>query len=267
MPRVSHLYLNLLKPSTTHALNRALSNQSINQSRRRHIYIKTFSNLLYSKSLKSLKLTLGVRESTPGNVCLAELGYPGLKPKAQERQYTFFRKHIEKTPPPYQDPLLFAITLCREKRTKSYQFIERITATQENLIVKDLNQRRTTLMQSERSKDKAYVSINPDVKVDPVYLQTSSVSEHVRLNFTRLRCISHNLAIERGRYTRTPREERTCPCGEIQTECHVMFACPLTAVVRTKYSVLGTTETITPALELSKMECRYYFISEVIQTF
>ena len=48
--------------------------------------------------------------------------------------------------------------------------------------------------------------------------------------FTRFRISAHNLAIERGRYTRppTPVEERTCKhCPQqVEDEFHVMMNCP-----------------------------------------
>ena len=40
---------------------------------------------------------------------------------------------------------------------------------------------------------------------------------------------SHNLHIEKGRHSRTPRENRTCICNEeVQTLSHVIFKCPPT---------------------------------------
>ena len=49
------------------------------------------------------------------------------------------------------------------------------------------------------------------------------------LQITRYRAGSHNLLIEKGRHSRTPRENRVCVCDTgIQSLHHVIFSCPLT---------------------------------------
>ena len=52
---------------------------------------------------------------------------------------------------------------------------------------------------------------------------------------TRFRTGSHSLAIETGRYSNTPRENRLCSCGEgIQTVWHVFAECSRTRTIVTK---------------------------------
>ena len=57
--------------------------------------------------------------------------------------------------------------------------------------------------------------------------------EHLRISFSRLRLGSHRLRIETGRWSRLPREDRKCPCGGVQDECHAVLECPLTSDLRT----------------------------------
>ena len=73
----------------------------------------------------------------------------------------------------------------------------------------------------------------------PNMYTNKNISEFDRLVATRIRLSSHELAIEKGRWSRTPRESRLCNCGEIQTEVHVVCFCPITDVVRASYPELN----------------------------
>ena len=42
-----------------------------------------------------------------------------------------------------------------------------------------------------------------------------------------MRLASHHLKIETGRWSRLPREQRLCQCGQVQTEEHVILNCVL----------------------------------------
>ena len=59
--------------------------------------------------------------------------------------------------------------------------------------------------------------------------------EYVRVTLTRFRTSSHRLAIETGRWSRIPPEQRLCDCGRPQTEEHAICTCPLTANVRERF--------------------------------
>ena len=65
------------------------------------------------------------------------------------------------------------------------------------------------------------------------------VEEYQRIAFTKLRLSSHNLAIQRGRWTRQPREQRLCQlCDnhEVQDEAHIIERCHSTDGVWTRHS-------------------------------
>lgn len=80
--------------------------------------------------------------------------------------------------------------------------------------------------------------MNPNLKIHPVYANRNLViPEYKRIAFSRFRLSSHRLAIETGRWSRIPREERFCKCPEksVQTEEHVLCQCSLSKPVRDKY--------------------------------
>ena len=55
-----------------------------------------------------------------------------------------------------------------------------------------------------------------------------NIMEIERELVTRYRTGSHSLSIELGRFSNTPRENRTCRCGSVQTVRHIFFDCELT---------------------------------------
>ena len=56
----------------------------------------------------------------------------------------------------------------------------------------------------------------------------TNLTENERILLTRFRTGSHSLAIETGRFSNTPRENRLCLCGSVQTVLHIFTDCPLT---------------------------------------
>lgn len=197
----------------------------------------TCMNTIY---MKAIKLVLGVRESTPNAICLLEMGVPSLYARIQERQYDFFKKVLRNRNNEEEDPLMFAINLNRERTTKLYQLISRLQNSNTSFIAADIEQRKQDMRNSTKSKDQAYYSMNPDLSVHTFYNCENSIPEYQRIAFTRIRCVSHNLAIERGRWARVPREERLCLCGSVQTEEHVLIHCNLVNNLRTTFSITET---------------------------
>jgi len=56
---------------------------------------------------------------------------------------------------------------------------------------------------------------------------------------TRLRLSSQKLAIETGRWSRIPREDRLCPCSVIQMEEHVICRCPLSDHIQSQFGAVS----------------------------
>ena len=69
------------------------------------------------------------------------------------------------------------------------------------------------------------------------YLDSITDSK-LRREFSRFRLSSHQLAIEKGRYNNTPREQRKCTCcnqNVIENEYHFLLVCQAYRQLRIKY--------------------------------
>ena len=86
--------------------------------------------------------------------------------------------------------------------------------------------------------------MNPDLIQNPMY-SNRFVNELDRINASRIRLSSHNLAIETGRWARKLRENRLCKCGSIQTESHVLIDCVHTNQLRALFPNLDFTNSST----------------------
>ena len=60
--------------------------------------------------------------------------------------------------------------------------------------------------------------------------------------------------IETGRWSRIPRENRLCICGQIQTEEHVLLECVHTEKFRQECSVTGSCSTISDLMNRDENE-------------
>ena len=66
----------------------------------------------------------------------------------------------------------------------------------------------------------------------------SFIDERDRIMFTRLRLSSHNLNVEKGRWSRINREDRLCECGlAVQDESHILLDCPVTSDLRIDFNI------------------------------
>ena len=52
--------------------------------------------------------------------------------------------------------------------------------------------------------------LNPDLEFHDIYKSSVYIPDYLRVAFSRLRLMSHNLKIETGRWSRLPRESRLC---------------------------------------------------------
>ena len=71
---------------------------------------------------------------------------------------------------------------------------------------------------TDSSKRITYMKMNPSFSQHKVY-ESEHVPEYMRISFTRFRLSSHELNIEKGRWSRVPKENRKCLCDQdkIQT--------------------------------------------------
>jgi len=63
-------------------------------------------------------------------------------------------------------------------------------------------------------------------------------------SLNRLRLSSHRFAIDTGRRSRIPRDNRLCSCGAIQTEEHVICFCPLSQSIRSQFDTVEFTSIV-----------------------
>ena len=116
----------------------------------------------------------------------------------------------------YTDPALCEKLLKAEKQATNEEAIRDAFSTDEN------------------SKLGTYMQVNPAL-VKPSY---ENKLEFQRILITRYRTGSHNLTIEKGRFSGMTREQRLCSCNrDIQTIGHVVLHCPLLADVRAIFGI------------------------------
>ena len=111
-----------------------------------------------------------------------------------------------------------------------------------NILFKRLaDQYNQTSMENIRTSTKMKVlSLLKNSMGRETYLQDITNPRH-RQAMSRLRLSGHNLEIERGRYTKTPRNERICKyCDHkgknaVEDETHFLLNCPMFEELRAKY--------------------------------
>ena len=194
---------------------------------------------LYNWAIKQL---LGVRKSTPNDVCYAEAGYPALPDLIRQKQHQYFVKMSNERQGMGDDPLMFAMNLAREANIVPGVSIGNFLSTSvpdSRSLMQNVYER---IAASNGSRYVMYRTINPSFSLHSVYTERHSINDRWRMAFTRFRVSSHNLAIETGRWNRRgrgrlPVEERLCTCGAIQSERHVIEECPLSLSIRQVYNI------------------------------
>jgi hypothetical protein len=176
---------------------------------------------MYASSIRTL---LGVRRTTATDLCLIEAGLQPLAQTVKNAQKRTLVKLMSRTAT-HDDPFETVYRLCRESRTPCARYIDNLLEDRLETIEEKL---RRQIRNSERTKYITYRTLmNPNVTQPDFYAITgeTDLDERRRITTTRFRLSSHNLAIERGRWSRTPRQDRLCPCGQVQDEQHVISDC------------------------------------------
>ena len=189
---------------------------------------------LYNWALKQL---LGVRKTTPNDVCYAEAGYPSLPDLIRFKQHKFYSNMLAERSNMIDDPLVFAIDIARRRNTVMSRTIGGFRDTNVPEMRTLINNVHARIRASSGSRCIVYCSLNPDFAVHSIYKERHTVNDRHRIAFTQFRVSGHSLCIESGRWNRRgrgrlPVEERLCVCGEVQTERHVVEVCPVTADIR-----------------------------------
>lgn len=166
-------------------------------------------NSMYTWYMSVIKAILDVRSTTMKDACLLEMGQPTLKALVLQRQYHFFKHILAIRQNLDDDPLMLVMTICEATNTPAWRHIQDGLRRGQNEPDCETETLKTRLRDSNRTKSKTYLEINPDLAVHSVY---SSISPHFpenhRISFTRLRLSSHRLRVETGRWQRIPRDQR-----------------------------------------------------------
>lgn len=189
--------------------------------------------VMYMKAVRAL---LGVRATTPTNLCLLEGGLKPLESLVKSRQKKFFEKMMTKRADMTDDPLMHAINITKELNRPMWSYVESVLSV-ENFpkMMTDAMKESIQNAAPSATRSHTYLALNPELDVHPLYTKKSStIPDYLRISFTRYRLSSHMLRVEIGRWSRTPRDERMCPCRTgIQDESHI-FMCPLVTNTFTK---------------------------------
>lgn len=180
----------------------------------------------------AIKCLLGVRKTTPNYPCLLEAGFPPLDALIKHRQHCFYTKIYSERDGMSDDPLMFVLGLTQRFNSKTFEYIQNLIS-HDSYIPQQFDRLRNTVAASSRTKLSLYHLINPMGVVHSIYTRRRDfIPEYCRLAFTRMRLSSHRLRVETGRWARIPREQRRCPCGQVQDEEHVLLLCPLSDHLR-----------------------------------
>lgn len=193
-------------------------------------------NQLYTAAIK---LLLGVRNTTPNDLCLVEVGYPSLSGYVRNRQVKLFTKLLRERDAMEDDPFMFTWRLVSEARTPCAQYVRALLQSPGSVIHGDMTSIRNRIRQSHGTKFITYRSeMNPQLIALRLYTTPTVIAEYKRIAFSQLRLSAHRLAIETGRWSRLPRERRLCSCGDVQTESHVLCVCVETEQLRQNCNIM-----------------------------
>ena len=171
--------------------------------------------------LTAIKVVLGVRQSTPNDIALVEIGLPSLDTLVLTKQEKFFRNILEKREHMLDDPFMHVFRLVADSSLGHH--ITRVALGRHV----EPNDPADNIRTAVGSKFAIYRVINPSLECPSIYTTACHrVPEYMRISFTRMRTSSHRLRVETGRWARLNRDERLCICGQdVQDEEHVLQYC------------------------------------------
>ena len=197
---------------------------------------------------KMLKQILGLSKSCPNMAIYGETGEIPLSLKGYRLMLNYWNrlttlpdKCLAKKALIENANLRTNWILTIEKLIKTFNLIEvsnkRFKATAEGNIIRYYKTTwKNKLANQNLPRLQVYKVINSDFIV-PKHL---GLPFHMRKLISKIRCSSHRLEIERGRYTKTQREDRICKIcdsGEVEDENHFLIQCPAYKYLREMYNM------------------------------
>ena len=129
--------------------------------------------------LSCIKALLGVRETTRSDTVLIESGMSSVSDMIRKRTLAFTKKELlvetnDKT------PLQKIYKICEEKQSRGYRYLKNLMLPEE--ARSETSPSLTESFKSESgSKAITYRSINPELKVHPIYYSKEYIDERARL--------------------------------------------------------------------------------------
>ena len=178
---------------------------------------------VYHSAVKAL---LGVRVTTPNSLCLIEGGFHSISGLVKNRQKKFFEKMVDRFDM-HNDPYAHAMNITKDLNKPMQMYIDSIV-NGEDFVSEEMARMKDSVTNAAdtATKLRTYLALNPDMVTHNLYSKHApTIPDYLRITFSRYRLSSHRLRVETGRWSRTPRHERVCPCGQgIQDEEHI-FVC------------------------------------------
>ena len=183
-----------------------------------------------------MKSLLGVRKQISNEVVLTELGAEDLRDRIHKSRTNFIKSKLSDP----DEPLSIVYRVYERNNTKGYRMLQHAIHSPCSAT----ERRIQSIRNSTQTKIVTYRRINPSLSVHRIYTSSNNyIADYRRVELTRFRVGSHRLKVETGRWSRIPRDQRTCACsvGGIQDERHVIFDCDFTRAYRESYE-LGPTQ-------------------------
>jgi len=178
-----------------------------------------------------IRAALGVRNNCPNLIILIESGCLPLSYLIKSRQLKFFRRFkLSLQQNSVRSAIFQQLTIERSKFLEYYidldtRFIDTKILKSE-IMDQDIYQRIRGLGSDIENHYKywIYLQMNKNLTKSPFLNRIDLIGKYMM----KFRTGSHNLKIETGRWSRTPRVNRLCPnCLEFGDEFHAVYTCRL----------------------------------------
>ena len=170
----------------------------------------------------TLKQMMSVRITTCTDLVMVESGECGAKSMIKTRQRNFIQQLMNRES--YKDSYLeWVVDMAIHSKCQAGQILKELQELSPQMYATEsISQLKHAVTTSNSTRRIAYRLLNPTLSVHPAY-SDPHIPEHERIAFTRIRLSSHDLCFEKGRWSRIAPNDRMCPCGEIQTDYHVLL--------------------------------------------
>ncbi|CAL4125536.1 unnamed protein product [Meganyctiphanes norvegica] len=138
-----------------------------------------------------------------------------------------------------EEPFQIVYNMCRNENSPGFKFIQKMGSRDTDVD----SLKKISLSIRNNVNATQFVTyctvLKPDLSTHTAYGKIC-IPDYVRVSFTRLRVISHNLNVETGWWSRLARKNSLCKCdhSNVQDEKHVLLECPMSAPLHQRYSML-----------------------------